>query len=253
MTETKWVDWQPKVGDVRPEVYRWRESGTVEWKPAMFRGEINAAEVASNEYQIPAPKETSMKYWQPRVEPMTKGWSLADVPDDVKCESQCGSCVSWIASRQGNSVVAHYSEDSFTDDLNPNQCRVIRVIDQLPAGAMTLDRVPEGVRCVCQEGKSDCIVRVRSGDYACSTEGHQFFRARDYQVLHILDPLPELSVTLDTLPVGRVIEWNGQKVFYAGSYWRSWNEDGSMPGIHGPVAGESFTVTDIIMELKEVV
>jgi hypothetical protein len=255
MSETKWIDWHPRVGDVRPEVYRCRKCLDGCWRNGTAGGKkLSNWSHENYYYQIPAPKDETMKYWQPRIEPTQKGWTLADVPEDVVCEIKKPVGTTYFASMTGDKVFDHTTGVSL--HIKPSECRVIRVIDPLPAGVMTLDKVPEGVRCVCQEGKSDCIVRVRAAHYACSVSGQGFFNARDYQVLFILDPLPELSVTLDTLPVGRVItvpsfpktRWFKTQL---GGWWE-WSYGGWIGQCNVVPEFNKFEVTDYLMELKEV-
>ena len=60
MSETKWIDWKPKVGDVRPDVYRSRWRGFVDWFPGIHQGyPIEASTLLTTYYQIPAPVDVS--------------------------------------------------------------------------------------------------------------------------------------------------------------------------------------------------
>ncbi len=38
MSETKWIDWHPRIGDVRPDVYRVRDAGCTEWRKGVASG-----------------------------------------------------------------------------------------------------------------------------------------------------------------------------------------------------------------------
>jgi len=190
---------------------------------------------------------------------VVKGWTLSDVPDAVVCEIKTHDSrfyTAWVNS----GTVYHMDEGGNENAMRykPSEYRVIRVIDPIPPGAMTWDMVPEGVRCVCTEEDVNLIVRVRTGDYASSTNGHQFFRARDYQVLHILDPLPGVTYTLESLPVGRVIEHDDKRLFKdMEGDWTELDEITGCPLIlpleQPPRPYKKWQVTDIIMELKEVV
>jgi translation initiation factor 2 beta subunit (eIF-2beta)/eIF-5 len=56
---TKWIDWHPKVGDVRPEVYRVRQGDSGNWTNGIAHGVVvNRWDVTEYRYQIPATKET---------------------------------------------------------------------------------------------------------------------------------------------------------------------------------------------------
>lgn len=253
---TNWIDWHPKPGDTKPEVYRYRTKREHKWHDGVQAGmrvPINCCEI---EYQIPSTEETEMKYWHPRFEPVVNGWTLADVPDVVACEIKTNDSrlyTAWV-----NSATVYRMDEGGNENVlpyKPSDCRVIRVIDPIPAGQMTLDRVPEGVRCVCREGNANYIVRKRIGDYASSVEGIQFYRACDYTVLHILDPIPQQTYTLETLPVGRVIEQLASRfwkkcVVDNMSFWMRLTEDGQISE-KSPYTPEEFTVTDWLMELKE--
>ena len=132
-------------------------------------------------------------------------------------------------------------------------------IDPIPSGAMTLDKVPEGVRCVCGlvDGGQDVVHRVGTRVYpGAKTHQSDGTNPKFSNVLHILDPLPEIAVTLDTLPVGRVIEYKGEMWFkdISEDFTRIREVDGCPLIDTGEKAPrEPFTVTNIIMELKEVV
>jgi hypothetical protein len=205
-----------------------------------------------------------MKYWQPRREPISKGLTLADVPENVLCEVESKLTSIRLARRHGGTVVEYRNKPSDSDPYYPEKYRVLRVIDPIPPSAMTLDRVPEGVRCVVKLlGCQHVVIKNSEGLVAwLKTDGTPREEwcdgYLDCQVLHILDPLPEVTYTLDTLPVGRVIEWQRHRYFKHGigepngpfSYW---NQKGQIVnGVSGPNDG-GFTVTDIIMELKDVV
>jgi len=259
-SETKWIDWHPKVGDVKPDVYRYRRIGDREWllSDSRHRSIVTEMNTLSTDYQIPAPQETSMKYWQPQIEPMSKGWTLADVPEFVRCD---------IVTAYGGKFVAHYDSvgnvfaGGMSVDAKPSECRVIRVIDPIPPGAMTLDKVPEGVRCVCTGNFHQRVLcRVGNNVVPVTAKGEAdddatVLTASSVTVLHILDPLPEVAYTLDTLPVGRVIEQDGEYWFKSNEVgWFCWFENiGDLDSSREPNDVQKFTVTDYLMELKEVV
>jgi hypothetical protein len=260
-TETKWVDWHPKVGDVRPDVYRCRLKGESAWDNRILKDSpVDAHDMRNMDYQIPAPKETTMRYWQPRIEPMAKGWTLADVPDHILCEVEFNGHV--YQYRRHKDEVWRSRPDKSKERIGhckPSKCRVIRVIDPIPPGAMTLDKVPENVNCVLnfEDVEGTLIVGRRIGDKLISGSAESWDIDR-YQVLHILDPLPELSVTLDTLPVGRVIEHDDKRLFKdMEGDWTELDEIAGCPLIlpleQPPRIDKKWQVTDIIMELKEVV
>lgn len=254
---TKWVDWHPQVGDVRPDVYRYRHREYAKWNRGRESGlPIESDYVAKYmKFQIPAPQETAMKYWQPRIEPMSKGWTLTDVPDGVLCEVEIRGIYKF-AHRDCNGYV--WSDTVQVRDVGPSECRVIRVIDPIPAGAMTLDRVPEGVRCVVDFGGTQRVCK-KIREAICGSDGVIYVPQRGavISVLHILDPLPEVTVTLDTLPVGRVITVPS----FPKTRWFRTEQEGWWEWSYGGWIGQcnvvpefnKFEVTDIIMELKEVV
>jgi hypothetical protein len=260
VSETNWIDWHPKVGDSRPDVFRWKHKELSKWQVGDGCGiPLRQSAIDNNDYQIPAPEpkeNETMKYWQPRREPMAKGWTLADVPDGVVCEIVKPVGTTYFASKNGDKVFDHTTDVSL--HIKPSECRVIRVIDPIPPGAMTLDKVPEGVRCVVDfDGTQRVCKKIREA--ICGSDGVIYVPQRGavISVLHILDPLPELSVTLDTLPVGRVIEQDKWKWFK--------DHEGDLLSWHGSKHGlivfegkeltldelRPWQVTDIIMELKE--
>jgi hypothetical protein len=252
----KWIDWHPKVGDVRPDVYRWKHKSRQQWRDGNNQDPMDEYDISCNDYQIPDPKETSMKYWQPRIEPLSKGWTLADVPSGVVCKVHTRSGDMFAHRNHNDEVICNLKHMHAFD---PSESRVIRVIDPIPAGAMTLDKVPNDVKCVVTDGDQQ-FIRYRQGSVAkgIGSSEPEITSPKLLTVLHILDPLPEVTYTLDTLPVWRVIEWQRNRYFKHGigepngpfSYW---NQKGQIVnGVSGPNDG-GFTVTDYIMELKEVV
>lgn len=259
MSETKWIDWHPNVGDVRPRVYRWKSRRDTLWQENCWTsGKITAGDIEHKNYQIPAPEEkaTSMKYWRPRTEPISKGWTLADVPDVVSCEVKTNDSrfyTAWV-----NSGTVYHMDEGGNENVmpyKPSECRVIRVIDPIPPGAITLDKVPENVRCALKHMMS-VFVGFREGDKARVGHGDGT-TDRDpceIEVLFLLDPIPEVSYTLETLPVGRVIEQGGAFMFHgANGMWFSWYEvSGCIDVVEPPGDGLPWGVTDYIMELKEV-
>ena len=254
-SETKWVDWHPKVGDVRPAVYRCRRCLDGCWRSGTAGGKKLSNWSHENfYYQIPAPKEATMTYWQPRVEPMAKGWTLADVPENVLCEVTSDGINRFSMMRKGDRAIQGRGAYTKLETYDPKLCCVIRVIDPIPADAMTLDKVPEGVRCVVAFGDDQFVV-LRRGNLAVTIEAaYSAVEPIRLYVLFILDPLPEVSVTLDALPVGRVMEQEGSYWFKSENHgWFHWFENVGVIRCGESPDKAGFQVTDIIMELKEVV
>ena len=256
---TKWIDWHPKPGDVFPFDYRFRRHHPTvkDWRQGQSAGfDVSQWHVENFNYQIPAPepKEIAMKYWQPRREPLAKGWTLADVPLGLRCDVVLPGGKKAVASADLTRTVWSGGVDA---ECLPSECRVIRVLDPIPPGAMTLDQVPEGVRCV--HGPIDGIqyvahrvgTRVYPGWKTHQSDGNDPKRC---QVLHILDQLPQVADTLDTLPVGRVVEQDGSYWFKSENRgWFHWFGNIGVMRCNEPPNDGPFTVTDYLMELKEVV
>jgi hypothetical protein len=261
MSETKWLDWHPKPGDKIPAGTRCRHKSETSWRGVGGALTVSGCFINEFDYQIPAQKENeAMRYWHPRIEPMAKGWTLADVPDVVSCDVKTNDSrfyTAWV----NHGTVYHMDEGGNENAMRykPAECRVIRVIDPIPPGAMTLDKVPEGVRCVF-ESLGDLCVGFRRGSttHGCNAGPMSAHKPGDCDVLHILDPPPEVAVTLENLPVGRVIEWIGQKFFRDGCEvphcrFTKWSETGGLLfNCTGPT-DSTWKVTDYLMELKEVV
>lgn len=203
----------------------------------------------------PAPEESVMKYWQPRIEPVVNGWTLADVPKGVLCKIATRSS-DFFAHHDGNGCV--WPNAIQVRDIGPSDCRVIRVIDPIPPGAMTLDKVPEGVRCVGVLNEAQEVMMRVGGDVLHVSRTGIRGQSDEFSicpssvtVLHILDPIPQQTYTLETLPVGRVIEQFGSRYWKADAHqWLCHGTDGLFFRA-SPLSAE-FTVTDYIMELKEV-
>jgi len=87
MSEQKWIDWHPKVGDIKPERYRFHDGR--DWVTGEQSGlRVNATDAAGTRYQIPAPAVTPPEDRPPWIDPQCKfRWG-----DRVKvlCDSRIG-------------------------------------------------------------------------------------------------------------------------------------------------------------------
>jgi len=70
--EVEWIDWHPKVGDVRPAVYRWKMPADKDWEQGLHPGaKVHTAEINSGQlFQIPAPTPTEDR--PPWIDPQCK-------------------------------------------------------------------------------------------------------------------------------------------------------------------------------------
>jgi hypothetical protein len=72
--EQEWIDWHPKVGDLRPQVYRWKAPGTGRWYLGTAVGsKVTQWDVdTKQQFQIPAAAVTPSADRPPWIDPQCK-------------------------------------------------------------------------------------------------------------------------------------------------------------------------------------
>jgi hypothetical protein len=70
--EQEWIDWHPKAGDFRPQVYRWKLPADEDWEQGLCCGaRVSRVEIVQGQqFQIPAPKPTEDR--PPWIDPQCK-------------------------------------------------------------------------------------------------------------------------------------------------------------------------------------
>lgn len=69
----QWIDWHPKVGDIKPERYRYRRKYEVEWNNGEWQGvPVTQPEIDNADWQIPAPVVTPPEDRPPWIDPQCK-------------------------------------------------------------------------------------------------------------------------------------------------------------------------------------
>jgi len=71
MADEKWIDWNPKAGDIKPAGYRYWSTMEGCWVLGAEQGfSVNSWDAANTQYQVPAPAPTEDR--PPWIDPQCK-------------------------------------------------------------------------------------------------------------------------------------------------------------------------------------
>lgn len=98
MEETQWIDWYPKVGDIKPDLYRVKDKKASHWDIGEEpRLRVTHGDFTYCDYQIPAPVVTPPEDRPPWIDP--------------QCKFRWGDRVK---DRQGNVWFVNHPDDGLT-------------------------------------------------------------------------------------------------------------------------------------------